>query len=84
MKNKTLYMAMAIIGTLSVSASTLAQQDQTTTTTTTVTTQVAGQPMVMTTDANRMSVGDRIFLMDLVHANAREIELSRVAFHQSN
>lgn len=71
---------MAVVGALMVSASTLAQNQNTTTTTTTVTT----QGTVMTSESDHLSVGDRIFLMDLVHANAREAELSRVAFHQSN
>ena len=38
----------------------------------------------MTTPGTYLSVGDRIFLMDLAHINARDIGLSRVAYHQAN
>ncbi len=72
-KHKTLYFAMAVVGASLIAAVATAQQ-----------TPAPTQMVDMTTDGSHMSVGDRIFLMDLVHANAREIELSRVALHQSN
>jgi len=79
MKNRsTLYAAMAVVGAFVVSAGAQAQ-DQNTTTTTTVTQSTTAMP-----ENDHLSVGDRIFLMDLVHANAKEIELSRVAYHQAN
>jgi predicted outer membrane protein len=73
MKNRlALFAAVAVMGA-SVSNALALDQNTTTTTTTTM--------MVMPAD-DHLSVSDRIFLMDLAHANAREIELSRVAFHQ--
>lgn len=82
MKNRKLFFAAcAAVGAVAMCGSAFAQD--TTTTTTTVTTQgTVAIPEVNW--ANRISVGDEIFIMDLVHANAREIILSRIAEHMAD
>lgn len=72
---------MAVAGVLVLGASAMAQDQNNNTTTTTV---VTTNTLVTMPENDHLSAGDRIFLMDLVHANAREIELSRVAYHQAN
>jgi predicted outer membrane protein len=73
----TLWAAMGVVSMCALSVAAFAQTPdtpaQTTTTTITTTTIVP--------ETDHLSAGDRIFLMDLAHANAREIELSRVALH---
>lgn len=82
MKKNMFLAAMTAVGAIMLSGSALAQDQSTTTTTTTVT---QGTTMVPTVNwGNRISVGDEIFLMDVVHANAREIILSRIAEHNAD
>jgi predicted outer membrane protein len=68
--------ALAVVGAVAMCGNVFAQDTtQTTTTTTTSTMYMA--------DANRLSVGDMIFLQDIMHANAMEIALSRIAVHHA-
>ncbi|HEY3779913.1 MAG TPA: DUF4142 domain-containing protein [Fimbriimonadaceae bacterium] len=82
MKKQMFMAAMAAVGAIMLSTSAMAQDQTTTTTTTTTTNGLSVVPMVDW--STRISVGDEIFLMDLAHANAREIILSRYAEHNAD
>jgi putative membrane protein len=80
-----LFAALTAIGAVVMCQAAFAQDTTTTTTTTTNN----GSTMTSTTVStqgmsDRLSVSDQIFLMDLMHANAEEIELSRIARRQAN
>lgn len=89
MKNRRMFFAaVAAVGAVAMCQVASAQDTNTTTTQTTTTTQNGNMTTTTTqigtvTDANRLSVGDQIFLMDLMHANAQEIVLSRIARRQA-
>ncbi len=94
MKNRRMFLAaIAAVGALMVCAVASAQTTTQTTTTQQTTTQttnpVTGATQTQTTTtmvlpvANQLSVGDQIFLMNVIRANALEIELSKVAVRQA-
>lgn len=85
MKNrKMLSAAFAVVGAVAMCAGAFAQTTTTTTTTTNSNGTVVQSTNTYTTDTNRIGVNDMIFLQDLMHANAEEIALSRVALHQAS
>lgn len=90
MKNRIFAVAMATVGAMMMCSFAAAQATTNQTTTTQTTNPATGTTTTQTTSttvmpdmSNRLSVGDQIFLMNLIHANALEIELSRVAVRQA-
>jgi predicted outer membrane protein len=89
----TMCLALGAVMALAINAGAFAQtteQSQTTTTTTTPNGTSQQTTTTTTTTAlqsidlsHHLSVGDKIFLMDLVHTNALEIELSKKAYHMA-
>src|SRR5437763_1655719 len=88
MKNPRMFaVAMATVGAMLMcgfaAAQTTTQQTTQTTNPATGTTTTQTTTMAMPDMGNRLSVGDQIFLMNLMHANALEIELSKIAVRQA-
>lgn len=94
MKNRrTIFAAMAAVGAMAMCAAALAQtEQQTTTTKTTTQTNPPSQTTTTTTQttttipdmSTHFGVSDQIFMMHLIHANALEIEMSKIAMKQAN
>jgi predicted outer membrane protein len=83
MKNRKMYhAAIAAVGAMMMCAGAYAQTTSTTTTTTTQNGSTS-TTVVSTDPGSRLSVGDQILIMNLIEANAKEIELSRLALHQA-
>jgi len=76
MKNRKLMTAaLAVVGAMAMCSAALAQ-----TTTSTTTTTTTDQTSMANMDVNnRLSISDQIFLMNLIHANALEIEMGQLA-----
>ena len=73
MNNRRMFFAACVAVSSMAMCQVASAQDQTNTTT----------PIGNLTEGSRLSVGDEIFLMDLIHANALEVELSRIARRQA-